>query len=1129
LIQANQILDVSYVLRHVATARAGSCSSPWQMFFVVGLSLFPPFMLADCLASPLDWENEQVLQINREPARATFVSFATVEQALTGDRDQSPYVRSLNGDWRFHWVPRPEERPQGAHARDFDDSQWNEILVPANWEIEGYGTPIYVSAGYPFKIDPPRVTSEPPEAYTAYHERNPVGTYRRKFDLPAEWETRRVFLHFAGVEGAFYVWINGKRVGYSQGSRLPAEFELTQHLQPGINQLTVEVYRWSDGSYLEDQDMWRLSGIHREVYLYSTPAIRIADFAVRTVFGKDYRDASLQIKPKLSAADELSGEGWSVSAQLYDSNDRPLLHELLSTDAEEMINRQHRAGILNDRTPQRGMPKFAWMETTVQNPSQWTAETPHLYTLVLSLHDDSGEIVEAVRTKVGFREVRIEDGRLLVNGQPVRLRGVNRHEHDPELGHVVTLERMEQDIRLMKQANINAVRTAHYANDPRWYELCDRHGLYVLDETDLETHGLRGQLASDPRWAAAFLDRAIRLAERDKNHPSVIMWSLGNESGYGPNFAAMSAWLREFDPTRPIHYEGAQDQPTDPATVDVISRFYPRLVETYLNEDSPENSRWDRLLLLAKDPADSRPVLTSEYAHAMGNAIGNLAEYWQEIYSHPRMLGGFIWDWADQGLYHTAADGTRFIAYGGDFGDRPNQGKFCLNGMVFADRSLPPKYWEVKKVYQPVAVEAISVELGAVTLKVANRYHFTNLHELEVRWQVTCDGQVIDAGTLEEIDLPAGESKELSVPMESITDPVVGAEYWLKLSFHLRDDRFWAPAGYEVAWEQFQLSVPVREPESVAVDSLPSLEIAETASEIRVASDVFSAVFNRQTGTLASLRYGDRQLLAQENASPAGPILQAYRAPTDNDRGFGRWLLRDWRNAGLDQLEREVQSVQVLDSSSQLVRIATESKSRCAAGSMTHRAVWTIRGDGSIDVESVFTPNGELPPLPRIGLVMQVAQPYRHFTWYGRGPHENYVDRKTSAAMGVWSSAVEEQFVPYPHPQETGNKEDVRWLSLTDAEGYGLLVTSMAEPVAASALHFAAADLDQATHLHKLQARDEVVLSLDAKQCGLGNSSCGPGVLERYSVPPQEYQLHLRFAPLVPSSNAAELSRLRYK
>ncbi|KAA6317495.1 Beta-galactosidase, partial [termite gut metagenome] len=550
-----------------------------------------------------DWENLSVLEINREPARANFIPFANEVQALNGKKEQSPWFFSLNGNWKFNWVSHPDKRPTDFYQTNYDDNNWSTIPVPSNWEMQGYGTPIYVSAGYPFKINPPRVTDEPKEDYTTFNERNSVGSYRRNFTLPQNWQKRRIFIHFGGVQSAFYIWANGKKVGYSQGSMEVSEFDITDYVHQGENLLAVEVYRWCDGSYLEDQDMWRTSGIHRDVFLYSTSDVRISDFTIRTILDKNYKNASLQIKPKLKSYNGNKLEGWNIQAQLYDKNGTAMLIEILKQDAFPILNADYDASVMNDRNPQRGLAKFAWMETKIANPLKWTSETPYLYTLVLTLSDNKNRIVEAVSFRLGFRSIEIKDGQVLINGKPIRLRGVNRHEHDPAMGRSISEDRMIQDIILMKQANINAVRTSHYPNNTRWYELCNEYGLYVMNEADIEEHGLRGQLANDPAWYAAFLDRAVRMAERDKNHPSIICWSMGNESGYGPNFAAISAWLKDFDPTRFIHYEGAQSTPTDPLTVDVISRFYPRVQDEYLNpniaeenKERAENARWERLL-----------------------------------------------------------------------------------------------------------------------------------------------------------------------------------------------------------------------------------------------------------------------------------------------------------------------------------------------------------------------------------------------------------------------------------------------------------------------------------------------------------------------------------------------------
>ena len=1061
-------------------------------------------------ASTPDWENLSVLEINREAARATYIPYAHSEQALKGVRENSPYFLSLNGNWKFHWVSRPEERPVDFYKTDFNDASWKMISVPGNWETQGYGTPIYVSSGYPFRMDPPRVTSEPPVDYTAFNERNPVGSYRHAFELPALWENRRVFIHFAGVQSAFYIWLNGEKVGYSQGSMEPAEFDLTPNIRTGKNQLAVEVYRWCDGSYLEDQDMWRTGGIHREVFLYSTGGERIFDFAVRTLLDDSYTNAQLQINLELKSYNGNKLEGWQVEAQLYDAKNVPVFDNPLTHDAFPILNADHGAAVLNDRTPQRGLTKFAWLEATVNNPLKWTAETPHLYTLVINLKNAQENIVESVSCKVGFRSVEIKNGQLLINGQPVRLRGVNRHEHDPATARAISCERMVQDIILMKQANINAVRTAHYPNNTQWYDLCDQYGLYVMDEANIETHGLRGKLASDPSWYAAFLDRAIRMAERDKNHPSIISWSMGNESGYGVHFAAISAWLKEFDPTRFIHYEGAQSHPVDPLTVDVISRFYPRTQDEYLNPNIPEgsdieraeNARWERLLRIAQNPADNRPVLTSEYVHAMGNAVGNLQKHWDEIYSHPRMLGGFIWDWSDQGLYRTTPDGVRYLAYGGDFGDRPHLRAFCFNGIVFAERQTTPKYYEVKKVYQPVAVEPDSVDNYRISIFITNRHHFQNMNEFETRWSLISNGKILQKGIVPALDIPAGERKKCAIQLNKVgVDPT--ADYWLRVSFHLKEKQLWADKGDEIAFEQLQVLKTTSPPSVPVLKKLPNLRMVRNDGIITCSGKDFSIVFDLNEGSITSIKYNGKERLV------SAPVFQGFRAPTDNDKGFGGWLARDWKEHGLDKLQREVLSVETVEETPQLLKVRSITAHRAKNGQIVHECIWTIRGDGSVEMEHRFTPEGELPELPRLGIRMALSGDLNQMQWYGHGPYENYSDRKTSCPVGVYSSTVAEQYVPYPHPQETGNKEGVRWLKLADRRGNGLSFVCLSGQMSASALHFTAEDLDAATHAHLLKPRDEIILSLDAIMLGLGNSSCGPGVLKKYAIEKRTYELNV--------------------
>ena len=904
-----------------------------------------------------DWEDNHVLQINREPARAYFIPYGQQK----GDRQLS-----LNGEWKFRWTKTPEESINHFFRTNFDDTSWSTFPVPANWETNGYGTPIYVSAGYPFKIDPPRVTSEPKREWTTYEERNPTGQYRRTFMKPANWQGGQTFLRFEGVMSAFYVWVNGQRVGYSQGSMEPSEFNVTRFLKDGENQIAVEVYKYSDGSYLEDQDFWRFGGIHRDVLLYHTPDIRLRDIAIRSIPlspSKEKGDWVLQVNPQFSVYNGEKGEGYRLVATLTDGNNQTVGSESVSID--EVLDLQHKAARMNEWYPQRGYRKFGRMEMKIANPLLWSVDAPHLYTLNLRIVDQAGRSIEQATQSVGFRDIRIAGGQLLINGEAIKIRGVNRHEHDPLRGRVMTEELMLQDLRLMKAAHINAVRTSHYPNCPRWYELCDSMGMYVMDEADCETHGLRGTLASTPDWHDAFMDRVVRMAERDKNHPSIIFWSLGNESGYGANHAAMSAWLHEFDPTRPVHYEGAQGTASvksdgqrtanDPQTVDIISRFYPRVMEEYLNPGIPEgsdqeraeNARWERLLELARREDDHctwegsdggpRPVLTSEYAHSMGNALGNFKEYWDEINSNPRMLGGFIWDWVDQGIIlrekgkvkSEKSSSAPRVLYGGDFGDKPNLHAFCMNGIVMSDRTLTPKYYEVQAVYGNGAQQFPQTKLA--------------------------------------------KPKPLKA-------------------------------------------------------KAPSAALQQIIDGIRP---------------------------------------QCFRAPTDNDKSFGNWLAKDWKRCGLDTLQLPM----------------------------------TVEQQGC-ELTVTFHIPDSLPPLPRVGILLELPREYEQLAWYGRGPWDNYPDRKVSCPIGLWQSTVTQQYVHYPRPQDSGNHEDCTYVELKTKKGKFLRIEAAGEPFSFSALPYPAQYLASKSHDYELEDQGHTYLSIDCAVLGLGNSSCGPGVLKRYSIDP---------------------------
>ena len=1067
-------------MRHTSITKDGSRKEKGKL---MGALLFYLFTFLPIVAQHHDWEDQHVLQINREPARAYFIPYATRQ----GDSQLS-----LNGTWRFRWTPTPDGRIADFYREGFDDTAWQQLAVPANWEVNGYGTPIYISAGYPFKIDPPYVTREPKQGWTTYTERNPTGQYRRTFVVPADWKSGQTFIRFEGVMGAFYVWLNGQRVGYSQGSMEPSEFNVTEWVRPGRNEIAVEVYKYSDGSYLEDQDFWRFGGIHRDIVLYHTPDVRLSDVAVRTVATDEARNYQLLVQPQFAVSNGQNGRGYRLIATLLDES-TALKSDTTAVDV--ILDLEHRAARMNEWYPQRGHRKFGRIAMEVQQPREWTAEHPNLYTLQLQLCDSLGHIVEQATQRVGFRTIEISGGQLLINGKPTKLRGVNRHEHDPLRARVMTEEVMLRDLQLMKQAHINAVRLSHYPNCPRWYELCDSLGMYVMDEADCETHGLRGTLASTPSWAEAFIDRAIRMAERDKNHACVIFWSLGNESGYGPNHAAMSAWLREMDPTRPIHYEGAQGtgvqefagsgvqaMKNDPATVDVISRFYPRVMQEYLNPGIPEgsdqeraeNARWERLLEIAQRTDDVRPVLTSEYAHAMGNAMGNFSDYWDEIYSHPRMLGGFIWDWVDQGI--ASPKGSGFL-YGGDFGDKPNLNAFCMNGVVMSDRTLSAKYYEVQHVYSPV-----QFALHGNDIYVINRHHHSDLSGYQCRFKVGQNGTLSKTGLLTLPDVAPGDSAVIT----HLTDYPHSQQKDVRLNLEVTRDN------QHVITQQFALC--------------DNLLAAAGKSEY----GTYNAFGKARPLT-------DLEMLKRLNVEVRP---QFFRAPTDNDRSFGNWLAKDWTRNRLDS-PRVVRP----DSNTTVYEYAN--------GSIVTTTKQTPTADG-LELECTFECRGGLPELPRMGIEVRLPKEYQSVSWYGRGPLENYPDRKSACPIGSFSRTVSELFTHYARPQDNGNHEDCSEVTVSTARlrqptanyRYPLIigprdaairVTAVDAPFSFSVLPYSARQLAAAAHDFELPEPDATYLNIDCAVLGLGNSSCGPGVLKKYAINRSEpHRLHLRISLHLP-------------
>ena len=1039
--------------------------SPVLLFLVYAIAGVPHAQTQQ--QSLPDWENPRVFSTGKEPAHATMMVYPTEAAALRGRAESSPWLLSLNGPWKFSWVRTPDERPANFYKPDFDVSGWKEIRVPSNWEMEGYGTPIYSNITYPFKRDAPRVTSEPPSDWTAYKERNPVGSYRRTFTLPAGWDQRKTFLVFDGVNSAFYVWINGHKVGYSEDTRLPSEFDITRHLKSGENVIAVEVYRWCDGSYLEDQDFWRMSGIFRNVRLVSRAPIHIRDFYVQTALDREYRDASLKLKVVLNNSGERA-EDMSVEAKLLDSLGRSVFRR---TGRVSKV-----AGHSEITLP---------FDERVSNPKKWSAEEPHLYTLLLTLRDTAGRVVESIPWRVGFRSSEIRDGQILFNGKPIMLKGVNRHEFDPDLGQVMTTERMVQDIKLMKQHNINAVRTSHYPNVPEWYDLCDRYGLYVLDEANIESHGYGAneeqRISTGEDFTAAHVDRVSRMIERDKNHASIFMFSLGNEAGVGRNHAASREWAKTHYPEFLIAYEPGRSRHSD-----VFSPMYTPPIRML-----PD---WEKF-------GQGKPMFLIEYAHAMGNSVGNLQEYWTVIESHRQMQGGFIWDWVDQGLRKKDAKGKPFWIYGGDFGDKPNDDNFCTNGLVFPDRTPHPSLLEVKKVYQFIKVEAVDLEHGLV--RVRNKYLFRDLSFVEGRWELTENGVAVQRGLAPRLNVVAGQSQEVSLGLKPVS-PKAGAEYYLKVTFSLAADSAWAPKGHVVAWDQLQMpyaSPPISAPDT---SNLPWLKSIETNDSFEVIGARFTARFGKKSGALEAYEFDGTKLIA-------GALTPNFwRAPTDNDRGNRMpEKLRIWRDAGPNRIVKKF-SVEQLGP--QLIRITV--LGTLPAGDSAYSNTYTIRGDGRIEIESSLSSGDNLPELPRFGMQLRVPAELRNVTWFGRGPHENYADRNTGAAVGLYTEAVENLFVPYIEPQENGNRTDIRWVTFTDGRGVGLKAVGM-PLISFSAWQFEMEELERRKHPFEIVQSKDITVNLDFRQMGVGgDDSWGAWPHPEYRLTAKRYEYKFVIEPV---------------
>jgi len=1052
------------------------------------------------------WRNPAVFDVNREPPRATIAPFADEAAALGGDVTASPFVLSLNGPWRFAWVQRPSEADPDFHRPDYPDQDWDVLEVPSNWELEGYGVPLYREAGVlpgpPGFVDP---------------EDNPVGSYRKWFDLPPGWETLQVFLHFASVGSAVQVWVNGEEVGYSQGSKSPTEFNITSHLRPGRNLVAARVWRWCDGSYLEDVDFWRLSGIERDVYLLAQPDLHIRDFFARSGVDTGYRDGTLKLEMDVRNLGDAVGES-RVGYRLLDPAGREVSSGTTRTSVAP------------------GESRVLTLSDTIPDVSRWTAETPALYTLLMETGDGMGNGPSQVLwTRLGFRTVEVAGGLLKVNGVPVTLRGVNRHEHSPDRGRYQPEALMLQDIRLMKELNINAVRTSHYPDDPRWLELADEYGLYLVDEAFVESHGTGyhpdSTLADRPEWRGQHLDRVHRLVERDKNHASVILWSLGNEAGDGANFREMYGWVKGRDPGRPVVYEMADLR----EHTDV---FFPMYARIHVLED------------YASAPRD-RPLILCEYAHAMGNSVGNLQDYWDVINAHDQLQGGFIWDWVDQ-AFPVVRDGKRYWGYGDDFGGHLGAGNFSVNGLVDPDRNLHPHALEVRKVYQPVTVRIPALEGGvawwqgpedrvggrvgggpaaekgrrwkpgdSLEVEVVNRLDFTDLSGVDMRVTVSSS----DSGQVSRTN-PAPVVPPRSTVGTVLTLPdfeVNGEEScFLKVEFVLNGPWGMLEPGHVLAWEQFPLMAP-ETPMGVDVTRSGKITVEESGPRLTLSGQMtdFQAVFDLEAGELLAYTYRGKDLVRR------GPLPNFWRPPTDNDYGNGMPLRQGaWREASRS---RTVRSVEYWQNSNRDVEIFVTVE--LPGVDALHTTTYQVFGNGEMVVSGRLTPGpSPQPDLPKYGMTLRLPVALENVAWLGRGPQESYADRKTGARVGRYRSSVADLFHPYIRPQETGNHTEVRWVALTDEDGAGLLVVSDSV-LDFSALLYDDSALDEGDtptygHVWEMEPADAVILDLDLGQMGVGgDTSWGARPHPQYTLAAAPYSFRFRLVPFQETDEVETLAK----
>lgn len=1046
-----------------------------------------------------EWENPEIFQINREEPTTTFYRYSSISAAEKNNSwENSDLYQSLNGKWDFYWSETPEKRPVDFYKNEFDLGGWDSIEVPSNWEMKGFGIPIYVNIGYGFSQSKPLQVDQkegfqkimPPHIP---HEENPVGSYKRKFTIPDTWDGKDIYLHFGGVSGAMYVWVNGKKVGYNEGSKTPAEFKITNYIVKGDNQIAVQVLKYSDASYMEDQDFWRLSGIERDVYLYAKAPLSMYDFTLVGDLTADYKDGIFNLDVDLE--------------NVKDKADYQLEVQLKDIEGKIIVDKKS-AGTLGKEK------KTIQFNENITGVKSWSAEFPNLYTVILTLKDGAGKLIESTSVKLGFRKVEIKNNQFLINGVAVLIKGVNLHDHDEVDGHVVSEALTLKDMRVMKENNINAIRCSHYPKNPHFYRLCDQYGFYVIDEVNIETHGMgttnqgldknpekkKVHPAYLPAWKAMHIDRTKRMFERDKNYTSIVTWSLGNEAGNGDNFFATYKWLKENDTTRPTQYEGA----TKYENSDIQAPMYARIPSMIkYAENNPK-----------------RPLIQCEYAHAMGNSVGNLKDYWDVIEKYDVLQGGFIWDWVDQGLLTKTEDGARYWAYGGDLGGEKlkNDYNFCLNGLVNPDRTAHPALYEVKKVYEYIDFEWAG---KGKAVKIENNYGFTSLSDFDFSWNLLADGKSVATGKIEGLeDVIAGTGKVITMDLPKLENPQ--AEYLVNFVAKTKADNGLLKKGHIVAREQLSLT---NYNNTIKISKEKSqFEIIKKENKLLISNAKAKLEFDIASGILTSLDYG------QGNILKSGVKPNFWRPTTDNDYGFKMpKKLKEWKEAtenqkliklSVKQDGKELNIDQPVKSDAISIQLETFYELPSVEGKVT--ISYEIDATGAIQVSNRLSDiKKDLPVLPRFGNNLILEKKYDNVTWYGKGPHENYQDRNTSAFVGLYNKKVKELYFPYIRPQENGYKTEVRWVTLSDASGVGITITSEI-PFGFSAHHQYNNDFDEGenkktkkVHTIDIKERDLVNLNIDYVQMGVGgDTSWGAQPLDKYKIKPENYKYEYMIRPI---------------